>query len=198
MKWPAASTEATSEAARPKLVANVRSNRSSNGVATRCVSCGSRPRMRCESWRMTPMPGSIVLIPKHLSVVRRDEARRVDAMRSSSRDEIVDGRFVAFTRVINQAEMNADRTLTMEVEVRADSFVGVYVHPRHEPSRLIRANGQQTDSRGAVLLVDPAEVRSVRAVTSEIDSAVRRIDQERPPQRVVRVPDPPPRCVDGL
>src|SRR5260221_14452315 len=61
-------TEATSEAARPKLVANVRSKRSSSGVATRCVSCGSRPRMRRESWRMTPMPGSIVLIPKDLSV----------------------------------------------------------------------------------------------------------------------------------
>src|SRR5258705_6285652 len=191
-------TGATSEAARPKLVANVRSNRSSSGVAVRCVSCGSRPRMRRESWRMTPMPGSIVLIPKHLSVVRRDEARRVDGMRSSSRDEIVNGRFVAFTRVINQAEMNADRTLTMEVEGRADRLVRVHVHPRHEPSRLIRVNRQQTDSRGAVLLVDPAEVRSVRAVTSEINSALRRIDQEGPPQCVVRVPDPSPRCVDGF
>src|SRR6266404_8185469 len=171
-------TEATSEAARPKLVANVRSNRSSSGVAERCGSCGSRPRMRRESWRMTPMPGSIVLIPKHLSVVRRDEARRVDAMRSSSRDQIVNGLFAAFTRVINQAEMNADRTLTVEVEVRADSLVRVHVHPRHEPSRLIRANGQQTDSRGAVLLVDPAEVHSVRAVTGEVHSALRRIDQK--------------------
>src|SRR5712692_7778910 len=171
-------TEATSEAARPKLVAKVRSNRSSSGVAVRWVSRGSRPRMRRESWRMTPMPGSIVLIPKHLPVVRRDEVRRVDAMRSSSSDEIVSGRFVAFTRVVNQAEMNPDRTLTMEVEVRADSLVRVHVHPIHEPSRLIRANGQQTDPWAAVLLVDPAEVRSVRAVTSEIDSAVRRIDQE--------------------
>src|SRR5882724_2320504 len=134
-----------------------------------------------ESWRMTLMPGSIVLIPKDLPVARRDEVRRVDAMRSSSRAEIVDGRVVTFPRVVNQAEMNADRTLTMEVEARADSLVRVHVHPRHEPSRLIRANGQQTDSRGAVLLVDPAEVRSVRAVTSEIDSAVRRIDQECPP-----------------
>src|SRR5713226_7830072 len=154
-------TEATSEAARPKLVANVKSNRSSSGVAARCVSCGSRPRMRRESWRMTPMSGAIVLIPKDLSVVRRDEVRRVDAVGSSSSDEIVHGRVVAFTRVINQAEMNADRALTMEVEVRADSLVRVHVHPRHEPSRLIRANGQQTDPWGAVLLVDPAEVRSV-------------------------------------
>src|SRR5258708_4373198 len=178
MTCPSARTGATSEAARPKLVANVRSNRSSSGVAVRCVSCGSRPRMRGESWRMTPMPGSIVLIPKDLSVVRRDEVRRVDAMPSSSRDEIVNGRFVAFTRVINQGEMNPDRTLTMEIEVRADSLVRVHVHPRHEPSRLIRTNGQQTDPWGAVLLVDPAEVRSVRAVTRKIKSAFRRIDQE--------------------
>src|SRR6266851_8158724 len=134
--------------------------------------------MRRESWRMTPMWDSMVLIPKDLSVVRRDEVRRVDATRSSSRDEIVNGRFVAFARVINQAEMNADRTLTMEVEARADSLVRVHVHPIHEPSRLIRANGQQTDFRGAVLLVDPAEVRSVRAVASEISSPFRRIDQE--------------------
>src|SRR5882762_7110584 len=99
-------------------------------------------------------------------------------MRSSSSDEVVNGRVVAFTRVVNQADMNPDRTLTMEVEVRADSLVRVHVHPIHEPSRLIRANGQQTDSRCSVLLVNTAEVRSVRAVTSEIDSAVRRIDQE--------------------
>src|SRR5882672_3086589 len=99
-------------------------------------------------------------------------------MGSSRRGKIVDGRIVTFTRVINQAEMNANRALTMEVEGRADRLVRVHVHPRHEPSRLIRANGQQTDSWGAVLLVDPAEVRSVRAVTSEIDSAFRRIDQE--------------------
>src|SRR5216683_3670613 len=178
MKWPSASTGATSEAARPKQVANVKSNRSSSGVAARCVSCGSRPRMRRESWRMTPMSGAIVLIPKDLSVVRRDEVRRVDAVGSSSSDEIVHGRVVAFTRVINQAEMNADRALTMEVEVRADSLVRVHVHPIHEPSRLIRANGQQTDSWGAILLVDPAEVRSVRAVASEISSPFRRIDQE--------------------
>ena len=32
-----------------KLVANVRSNSSSSGVATRCLSCGSRPSMRRES-----------------------------------------------------------------------------------------------------------------------------------------------------
>src|SRR5712671_6786629 len=114
--------------------------------------------MRRESWRMTPMPGLHVLIPKHLSVVRRDEARRVDAMRSSSRDQIVNGRVVAFTRVINQGEMNPDRTLTMEIEMRADSLIRVHVHPRHEPSRLIRANGQQTDPWGAVLLVDCAKV----------------------------------------
>jgi hypothetical protein len=30
--------------------------------------------------------------------------------------------------------MNADRALTMEVEVRADSFVSLHVHPIHEPS----------------------------------------------------------------
>src|SRR5580693_9351747 len=98
MKWPSASTEAASEAARPKLVANVKSNRSSSGVAARCVSCGSRPRMRRESCRMTPMPGSIVLVAKDLSVVRRDEVRRVDAVGSLSHDEIVHGGIVAFAR----------------------------------------------------------------------------------------------------
>ena len=72
---------------------------------------------------MTPMPGPIVLIPKDLPVVRSDESRRLDASGSSSSDEIVSGRLVTLTRVVNQAEMNADRALTMEVEVRADSFV---------------------------------------------------------------------------
>jgi hypothetical protein len=66
---------------------------------------------------MALMPDCIVLIPKDLSVVRRDEIRRLDAMGSSSSDEIVDGCRVTFTRVIDQAEMNADRVLTMEVEV---------------------------------------------------------------------------------
>src|ERR1700693_4158347 len=124
------------------------------------------------------MPGCIALIPKDLSVVRRNQIRRLDAVGSSSLDEIVNGRLVTFTRVINQAEMNADRALTMEVEVRADSLVRVHVHPIHEPSRLVRANGQQADCWGAVLLVDLAEVRSIRAVTSEINSAFRRLDQE--------------------
>ena len=156
------STGATSEAARPKLVANVRSNRSSSGVATRCVSCGSRPPMRRQSWRMTPMPGSIVLIPKDLSVVRRDEMRRVDALGSSSLGEIVRGRLVTFTRVINQAEMNAKRGLTMEVEVRPHSLVRVHVHAIHEPSRLVRTNGQQTGSWGAVLLVAGAPRTAMR------------------------------------
>jgi hypothetical protein len=66
----------------------------------------------------------------------------------------------------------------MEVAVRPHSLVRVHVHAIHEPSRLIRAKGQQTDSWDAVLLVDCAEVRFVRAVTSEINSAFRRIDQE--------------------
>src|SRR5258708_31637440 len=51
---------------------------------------------------------------------------------------------------------------------------------------------------GAVFLVDSAEVRSVPRVAAEIDRAVRRFDQERAPQRLVRVPDPPPRRVHGL
>src|SRR3984893_918136 len=122
--------------------------------------------MRRESSRMTPMPGSIVLIPKDLSVVRRDEIRRLDAMGSSGSDEIVHGRLVTFTRVINQAEMNANRALTMEVEVGPHSPVRVHVHAIHEPSRLIRANREQTDSGGAILLVDCAEGRCVRAVSS--------------------------------
>jgi hypothetical protein len=61
---------------------------------------------------MTPMPDPIVLIPKDLSVVRRDEIRLVDAMGSSSGDEIGHGRVVTLTRVVNQAEMNADRALS--------------------------------------------------------------------------------------
>ena len=65
---------------------------------------------------MTPVPGSIGLILEHLSVVSNDEMRRVDGAGSSSNDEIVNEGVVAFTRVINQAEMNADRALTMEVE----------------------------------------------------------------------------------
>src|ERR1700722_14104265 len=178
MKWPSASTEATSEAARPKLVANVRSNRSSSGVAARCVSCGSRPVMRRESWRVAPIPDCIALIPKDLSIVRRGEMRRRHAVGSSSRDQIVNRRVVTFTRVVNQAEMNANRALTMEVEVCAHRLVGVHVHPIHEPSRLVPADGQQTDSWGAELLVDRAEVRSVRAVPSEVNPAFRRIDQE--------------------
>jgi len=134
--------------------------------------------MRRESWRMTPTPGSSVLIPKDLSVLRRHEVRRVDFMGSSSSDEIVHRRVAAVTRVINQVEMNADRALTMEVEAREDSLVRVHVHPRHEPSRLIRANGQQTDSWGAVPLVDVAKVRAVRAVTGEINSPFWGIDQK--------------------
>src|SRR5260221_12093384 len=101
MKWPSASTEADSEAARPKLVANVKSNRSSSGVAARCASCGSRPAMRRDSWWM---PDPIVLITKDLSVVRRDEIRLVDATGSSSGNEIVYGRLVTLTGVVNQPE----------------------------------------------------------------------------------------------
>src|SRR5579862_1822115 len=104
--------------------------------------------------------------------------RRLDAMGSSSGDQIVNRRPVTFTRVVNQAEMDANRALTMEVEVCAHRLVRVHVHPIHEPSRLVRADGQQADSWGAKLLVDCAEVRSVRAVPSEINPAFRRIDQE--------------------
>jgi len=53
-------------------------------------------------------PSAIVLVPKNLSVVRSDESRRVDAVGSTCSDEIVDRRLVAFTRVIDQAEMNGD------------------------------------------------------------------------------------------
>ena len=63
------------------------------------------------------MPDPIVLISKGLSVVRRDEIRLVDAMGSSSGDEIVDGRLETLTGVVNQPEMHADRALTMEIEV---------------------------------------------------------------------------------
>ena len=63
------------------------------------------------------MPDPIVLISKDLSVVRRDEIRLVDAMGSSSGDEIVCRRLETLTGVVNQPEMNADRALTMEIEV---------------------------------------------------------------------------------
>jgi len=53
-------------------------------------------------------PSTIVLVPKNLSVVRSDEFRRVHAVSSTCSDEIVDRRLVAFTRVIDQAEMNGD------------------------------------------------------------------------------------------
>src|SRR5713101_5836688 len=124
------------------------------------------------------MPGSIVSIPKDLSVVRRDELCRVDAMAPASSDESLNGRVVTLTRVINQTEMNTDRALTMELKVRAHCLVRVHVHPVHEPSRRVRTNRQQADSWGAVLLVDAAIMCSVRAVTSKINAAFRRIDQE--------------------
>ena len=96
------------------------------------------------------MPGSIVLIPKDLSVVRRDEIRRVDTMGSSSGDEIVDGRIVTLTSIVNQAEMNADRALTMEVEMCPHRLVRIHVHPIHKPSRLVCPNRQETNAWGAV------------------------------------------------
>src|ERR1700758_3180016 len=170
--WPSASTEAASEAARPKLVANVKSNRSSSGVAARCASCGSRPVMRRESWGMRPVRASIVLIPKDLSVVRRHEIRCVNTMGAARGDEIIDGRVVTLTRIVNQTEMNADRALTMEVEVCLHRLVRIHVHPVHEPSRLVRPDGQQTDSWGAVLLIDVAKVRAVRAVAGKINTAL--------------------------
>jgi hypothetical protein len=71
------------------------------------------------------MPDSIVLIPKDLSVLRRDEIRRRNAVGSPSLGEIVHGRRVTFTRVVNQAEMNAHRALTMKVEVRAHKIGSV-------------------------------------------------------------------------
>src|ERR1700752_4317483 len=91
MTWPSASTEAASEAASPKLVANVKSNRSSSGGAARCAPFGSRPVMRGGVWGMAPVPASVVLILKDLSVVRRDEIGGVDAMGASSSEEIFDG-----------------------------------------------------------------------------------------------------------
>jgi len=57
--------------------------------------------MRRDSWSM---PDPIVLISKDLSVVRRDEIRLVDAMGSSSGNEIVYGRLVTLTGVVNQPE----------------------------------------------------------------------------------------------
>ena len=54
------------------------------------------------------MPCSIVQIPKHLSIARCDEFRRVDAMGATSNDEIVNRRIVTFAGVIDQAEVNAD------------------------------------------------------------------------------------------
>ena len=50
------------------------------------------------------MPDPIVLISKDLSVVRRDEIRLADAMGSSSGNEIVYGRLVTLTGVVNQPE----------------------------------------------------------------------------------------------
>ena len=50
--WSSASACASSLAAMPKATTNVRSNRSSSGVAARCDSAGSRPRIglsRCAS-----------------------------------------------------------------------------------------------------------------------------------------------------
>ena len=60
--------------------------------------------------------------------MRRDEIRLVDAMGSSSGNEIVYGRLVTLTGVVNQPEMNADRALTMEIEVCPHSLVRVHVH----------------------------------------------------------------------
>src|SRR4029453_10066276 len=60
MKRPAASASASCDAARLKLVANVRSKSSSSGVATRCASCGLRPPMPRDSWRRELTPESIV------------------------------------------------------------------------------------------------------------------------------------------
>ena len=37
-------------AATPKAITNVRSNSNSNGLATRCCSCGSRPDIRFRRW----------------------------------------------------------------------------------------------------------------------------------------------------
>src|SRR5258705_11341409 len=121
--------------------------------------------MRCDSWWM-PVP--IVLISKVLSVVRRDEIRLVDAMGSSSGNEIVYGRLVTLTGVVNQPEMNADRALTMEIEVCPHSLVRAHVHAIHEPSRLVRADRQQTDSWGAEPFVDGPEVRPVLPVAGEV------------------------------
>src|SRR4029077_13269824 len=124
------------------------------------------------------MPAPIIQLSKDLSVVRRDEIGPVDAMGSSSGNEIVHGRLVTLTCVVNQREMNADRALTMEIEVCPHSLVRVHVHAVHEPSRLVRTDRQQTDSWSTEPLVDRPEVRTVRAVAGEVDLSLRRVDQK--------------------
>src|SRR4029077_8388510 len=135
------------------------------------------------------MPAPIIQLSKDLSVVRRDEIGPVDAMGSSSGDEIVYGRVETLTGVVNQPEMNANRALTMEIEVCPHSLVRVHVHAVHEPSRLVRADRQQTDSWSAEPFVDGPEVPPVRGVAGEVDLSIRRVDQKRSPERLIRVPD---------
>ena len=56
--WPAASMCDSSDAATPNATTKVRSNSSSRGVATRCLSCGSRPRIGVNRCARTELCGS--------------------------------------------------------------------------------------------------------------------------------------------
>jgi hypothetical protein len=80
--------------------------------------------------------------------------------------------------------MNAeDPTPSQELHSR-EALAPVFAD---QPPRLVGPDWQQTELRGAVLREYVLEVLFVRGVPGEVNPPFRRIDQERPPERLVGI-----------
>src|SRR4029077_2324955 len=82
--------------------------------------------------------------------------------------------------------------------MREYRVIGVHVHTVHEPPWLVSAYGEQTDLGGTKAFVESLKMVAVGAVSGEINSPLGRIDEERPPQRLVRIPKPSARGMHRL
>ena len=101
--------------------------------------------------------------------------------------ELFDGRIERFVGEPEGSKMHADGLFGLQIEMSQDGVFRVHVLVLHEPTRLIGANGQQSEIHDAVARVNLLEVPSISGVACEEDLVPAGLDDEAGPKGAISI-----------
>ena len=119
--------------------------------------------------------------PEHIEILLSYASLRLCSPKCQYRG--IDG----FVSQLKGAEMHPKAATRLQVQMRANRFLWVYMVPACEPSWFVSADWQEREVNARESAPDLSEVRAVAGITCEVDYDPSHLDDKSAPKTMVEI-----------